>query len=404
MRNFAPRPSDKPLNSRRHFLKSVTGAGLGGAELLLSRSVPSHAAITPLLSPASRKLDPGVELRVGLIGTSGHTNLVLGALPEIPGARLVAFALKDGQHLQKEVARTGYADRFQTDIDQLKKQPAFRQDTNVYETYQEMFSKENLDVVGICLYSLNAFASMAAAERGVHIMSEKPLATEMKDLERLRRVVEKSGVGISAMLEMRLSAGIRTIRENVLQGSIGEPVMATGQKSFKFGKTRPWFYKTRQTFGGTIPWIGIHAIDFVMHTTGLKVKQVAAVQGNKAQPDYPGTEDYAAILLGLSNGGTAVVTLDYFRPDGAEGSGDDRLRLVGTKGVIEMRGNAVELITQQTPARSVPLLPGQSIFADFVASLRGLKPHVLPPGEAFEATRVCLLARQAADERRVIQV
>lgn len=388
---------------RRDFLKNTTAAGLGTAGLLLSQPSGTSAAKSTASVVPGQRLDPNAELRVGMIGTSGHTGTVLNALGGIPGARLVSYALKDGQRLQNEIAQTQYADTFQTGVEQLRKQRGWSSGTRLYETYQEMLSKEKLDVVGICLpYTINAFASMAAAERGIHIMSEKPLATEMRDLEQLRRVVDKSGVEISAMLEMRLWPPIRTIRESVQQGLIGEPILATAQKSYKWGQTRPWFYKTRQTYGGTIPWIGIHAIDYIMHTTGQKVKSAAALQGNKAHADYPGTEDQVGILLGLSNGGTAVVTLDYLRPETAEDHGDDRLRLAGTKGVIEMRAGKVELITSDGPARTLQLLPSQSIFAEFVAFLRGQGTHVLSRDEVFDVNRVCLLARQAADEKRVI--
>ncbi len=408
-RNDKPdcQPTQKKIGldlCRRDFLRSTTVAGLGSAGLLLS----PPAALSTVKSadaPPGRRLDPTAELRVGMIGTSGHTGVVLNALGSIPGARLVSYAMKDAQRLQKEVAQTRYADTFQTDTEQVQKHRAWRSDSKIYETYQEMFSKEKLDVVGICLpYAINAFASMAAAERGIHIMSEKPLATEMKDLEQLRKIVDKSGVEISAMLEMRLSPEIRTIHESVARGLIGEPVLATAQKSYKWGQTRPWFYRSRQTFGGTIPWIGIHAIDFILHTTGLRVETAAAVQGNKAHADFPGTEDHVGILLGLSNGGTAVVTLDYLRPETAEDHGDDRLRLAGTKGVIEMRAGKVELITGEGPRRQLQLLPSQSIFADFVAFLRGQAPHILGRDEVFDVNRVCLLARQAADEKRVIAV
>src|ERR671937_161485 len=106
-----------------------------------------------------------------------------------------------------------------------------------------MFSKEKLDIVGVCLpYTINVFASIAAAEKGIHVMSEKPLATEQEDLNRLEQVVGRTGVQISAMLEMRLSPGIRTVHETISKGLIGEPILATAQKSYKFGKERPWFY------------------------------------------------------------------------------------------------------------------------------------------------------------------
>jgi predicted dehydrogenase len=251
---------------------------------------------------------------------------------------------------------------------------------------------------------LNVFASMAAAEKGIHVMSEKPLATELEHLTQLERVLDRTGIQISAMLDMRLEPGIRTIQDAISRGLIGEPILATAQKSYKFGDSRPWFYKQRETYGGTIPWIGIHALDYIMYTTGLGITQAAAMQSNKSLSDYPGTEDNVGILLKLSNGGTAVVTLDYLRPASAASHGDDRLRVIGSKGVVEMRGGKVELLTHDNPATELALLAEGSIFADFVAYLRGQSSPALLPGEAIAATRICLLARQAADERRIITI
>jgi predicted dehydrogenase len=390
---------------RRTFLKVLSAAGLANSGTLTTGGTESlavekkHALASPF-----RRLDPEGELRVGMVGTSGHTNLVLDAIPEIKGARLAAYALRDGERFLNEQARPQPSDISRKEAEQVQRHPTFRPDTRIYGTYQEMFSKEELDVVGTCLpYAINAFASIAAAEMGIHVMSEKPLATELSDLEHLEHVVRQTGIQISAMLDMRLSAGILTVRDAISKGLIGDPVLATAQKSYKFGE-RPWFYKKRETYGGTIPWIGIHAIDFIQYTTRLKISQVAAMQSNQCHPDYPGAEDNVGILLKFSNGGTAVVTLDYLRPEAAEGHGDDRLRVIGDQGVVEMRGGKVELTTRNQPARELPLLPSRSIFADFVAYLRGQGEHVIAPGEAIAVTRVCLLTRQAADEQRLLSV
>jgi predicted dehydrogenase len=268
-----------------------------------------------------------------------------------------------------------------------------------------MFAKERLDVVGTCLpFTLNVFASMTAAKSGIHVMSEKPLATELEHLTQLERILDQTGIQVSAMLDMRLYPEIRTIQDAISKGLIGDPILATAQKSYKFGNSRPWFYKKLETYGGTIPWIGIHAVDYIMYTTGLRITQAAAMQSNQSLSDYPGTEDNVGILFKLSNGGTAVVTLDYLRPETASSHGDDRLRVIGSKGVVEMRGGKVELITHDHAATEMALLPAGSIFADFVAYLRGQRSPVLSPRDAIASTRVCLLARQAADERRIVAI
>jgi predicted dehydrogenase len=397
------REENKTQTNRRSFLKSIGAAGFASFPSLTATQ--NHSAALKPPANGFRKLDPQGELRIGMIGIYGHTAIVLDAIPDIPGAQLVAYALQDGERLPAQNVRQRNDDAVSRGFEEIRTHRAFDSQTRVYKTYQEMLLKERLDAVGVCLpFSLNARASMAAAEKGIHIMSEKPLATELKELLRLEKVLQRTGAQVNAMLDMRLYPGIRTVRQAIRQGLIGEPILATAQKSYKWGKERPWFYDRRDTFGGTIPWIGIHAIDFILHTTGLSVSHAAALQSNKAHPDYPGTEDNAGILLKLSNGGTAVVTLDYLRPESAASHGDDRLRVIGSKGVVEMRGDMVELIAQDAAPRELPLLPRGSIFKDFVAYLRGQSAPAIQPAEAIAVTRICLLARQAADEQRIIAV
>ena len=51
------------------------------------------------------------------------------------------------------------------------------------------------DVVGICLpYYRNSEASIAAARRGVHVVSEKPVATSLEDLATLKKAVTDAGI------------------------------------------------------------------------------------------------------------------------------------------------------------------------------------------------------------------
>jgi len=398
---------DTDSATRRSFLKTMSISGLTVHSLMPGQrqlSASESKALSPRPASSFHRLDPEAELRVGMIGTSGHTDLVLGAIPKIRGARLIAYALGDAER-SESLGEAGEASRGSRDFEAIKQHPSFLPETKTYQSYQEMFAKERLDVVGTCLpFTLNVFASMAAAEKGIHVMSEKPLATELEHLSQLERVLDRTGIQVSAMLDMRLEPDVRTVRDVISKGLIGEPVLATAQKSYKFGTSRPWFYKKRETYGGTIPWIGIHAVDYIMYTTGLGITQAAAMQSNKTLSDYPGTEDNAGILLKLSNGGTAVVTLDYLRPETATNHGDDRLRVIGSKGVVEMRGGKVELITRDHPPAEVTLLPAGSIFADFVAYLRGQSSVVLTPREAIAATRICLLARQAAEKGQIVAI
>ncbi|MCE5251454.1 Gfo/Idh/MocA family oxidoreductase [bacterium] len=370
--------------SRRKYLGTAGIAGLGAFALSNDQA---HAVTGPVL-PARfdysfRTYRSGEVIKIGMIGTTGHTATIIDDIPQVPGTELAAYAVYDNPGL---------------------KIPA---GTRIYDTYEEMLEKEQLDIVGICLpYHQNARASIAAAKKGIHIMSEKPVATTIGDLDELLGAVIKHKVRLTALLSMRMEPQFRAVHDAIAEGKIGEPILATAQKSYKFGESRPDFYKDGILYGGTIPWVGIHAIDYIHYTTQMNYTRVAAFQGNKDHPDYPGCEDYAGVLLGMRNGGTAMINMDYLRPETAPTHGDDRLRVIGSEGVVEIKDLAtrVELITTSQKPYDIPLPERKSFFADFIAELRGQGKHVIAPEEPFEMTRVSLLARQAADENAIIRL
>lgn len=370
--------------SRRSVLKHLGVAGFGAVSIAGAAERASMPRIAGSEFDYRFKLFPkGTKIRLGMIGSVGHTATILGDIPSIPDIEITACSdLGDASlSLPKTVRR--------------------------YETFDDMLKKERLDLVGICLpYYRNAAACIAAAKAGAHVISEKPIATTLDDLASVKRAVTANKVRLTALHSMRAEPRFRVMRSAIDSGAIGEPILATAQKSYKFGASRPDFYKDPATYGGTIPWVGIHAIDFLHFATRLDYTRVAAFQGNKDHPDYPGCEDYVGALFGLGNGGTAVITMDYLRPETAPTHGDDRLRVIGSEGVIEIKdlGERVELIDSSSPARDLEYPGEMSFMADYVAELRGDGKHILTPEEPFEMTRVALLARESAVRGSIIDL
>lgn len=368
--------SESSIFSRRTFLQSAAGASLAlaAAQAGQRRNIPEDRVI-----------------RVGLIGRDGHYDILLNSIPRLKNVEFTAYAKGEAKE----------------DAAWIRKHKAWSEKTRVYENYHEMFQKEHLDVVGVCLpFYLNAGAAVEAAQHGVNVVSEKPAATTLDDLSRLEGAVQASGVLYSSMLDMRGMPIFQAAHKAVRSGAVGEPILVSGQKSYIWGNDRPWYYKRRKTYGGTIGWVGIHALDYMRWVSGLDYVRVAAWEGNKAHPQYPGCEDHAGLLFQLANGGTADCHLDFLRPKNAPTHGDSRLRVVGSEGVLEAfeAGNRVTLISPKGANGDLPLPPAVDLFAKFIGALRGEGEPLISAGDSFSISRVCLMARNAADRRTWVEL
>jgi predicted dehydrogenase len=328
-------------------------------------------------------------MKLAMIGSYGHTGLVLKGLPALRDVELVA------------VARYGPDDKLPF-VGKSKAAPA---SLPVYDDYRRMLQEVRPEVVSVCMpLHRNAEASIAAATHGCHVLSEKPLATTLEDLSALRSAVDKAGVKICAMFPMRGQPAFQAARKVVAEGRIGKPILAFGQKSYPFGG-RDDNYRRRATYGGTIPWVAIHALDFVSYCTGKDYTAIAAMHSNVSLAGYE-AEDNGGILLGLSGGGHAVISFDYLRPMSESVKrrhGDDRLRIAGSTGIVEIveEGTRVVLMTP-TDVQDVPLPPPRDLFAEFIASIRGQGDCLVTLAESFRITEVALKARAAADTGAVI--
>ena len=331
-----------------------------------------------------------MSLRVGLIGTIGHINYVLDGIPLLDNVELVAAA--------KGVP--------EDDLEKIRKHTAYADQTTFYEDWHEMLDKESLDVVSVCRpYPMNAEASIEALRQNIHVVSEKPVATSLEDLSRLDEAVAASDARLTAMFGMRYTPALQAAKKAVDDGLIGKIALATSQKSYKFG-TRPEFFRQRETYGGSMLWVAIHAVDFMRWVGGFEYTQVAALHDNTVRTDYPGCEDNGGILFRLSSGGTGLVNLDYLRPSTAPTHGDDRLRIVGSDGVVEMTdcGARATLLQEGQEPRDLPLPEPGNLLVDLVQELRGEGTHIIGPDEATYVTRVCLLARESADRNEILPV
>lgn len=328
-----------------------------------------------------------MAVTLALIGLKGHQHVVLEALGDMPEATIVAVADDQPEALMR-----------------VADLPGATVHTGTYLDYRELLAHHRPDiVVEAGTDRERAEVLVACAERGLHLICEKPVAMDLAGLEQVALAVERAGVTATCLLTMRCEPPWRAVRQTVAGGGIGDVTQVGAQKSYRLGE-RPRWQRSRETFSGIIPFIGIHAMDLIRWSTGREFVEVMAYCSNVGQPEIGDLENNACVLARLDNGASAAVRLDYCRPAGAPTHGDDRLRIAGTRGVVESVGGRVTLTTADEGPREVELLEPVSFFGDYVAALESGRAPYVPFADCLRITEVVLRAREAAETGRPVKL
>jgi predicted dehydrogenase len=328
------------------------------------------------------------SIRIGLIGLEGHYSDITIASKTIPNLRFTAISDPNEKRLQSAARNSVFAR------------------AAAYSDWRKLLANDKLDIVGVCGDNgSRAEILQACAERVPAIISEKPLALSLRELAEVRRAIERRNTALTMLLTMRFSPVYQAMRKIVQGGEIGEVVMMDAQKSYKLGE-RPDWMKSRKTFGGTIPYIGVHMMDLMQFVSGRTFTEVGAFQSTVGGADLGEMENVASLAFKLDNRGVASLHMDYQRPESAPTHGDDRLRIVGTRGIVEFQETqGLTLVTQKEPPRKIDDLPkSKPLAVDFIESLYGGAPHQLTRAEILRISEQILKARAAAEEHKMMRL
>jgi predicted dehydrogenase len=329
------------------------------------------------------------RVRLGLIGYDGHVADILQPLPDFPDVELAAVADDDS-----DVRATDSAFRNRAVANARR-----------YPDYAGMLEREQLDCVAICNNNgRRAAAIVSCADRKLNLIAEKPFAITRRELSSVITAIEKNRVHAGMLLPMRYDPPYLAMKHIVDSGEIGEVCQIDAQKSYQLGR-RPEWQMHAKTYGSTILWVGIHMIDLMAFTSGRSFRQVASMQGHVAFSELGDMQNVTASVFRLDNGGTATLRMDYLRPASVQGHGDDRLRLAGTKGVVEYQETSGVTVMGPAGKRTLTSLPRQgSIFADFLLSAyAGAKPS-LTWQEIVRANSWTMAAHDAAESGKAISI
>lgn len=318
-------------------------------------------------------------MRFAIIGCTGHVGYALETMKKRSDFELAAVAQGN-----PEESFEGFAASMRS----MKGEP------RIYADWRELLDRERIDVAVVGAWcSRNAEISVECLKRGVHVYSEKPLAVTLESLELLTRTWERSGCSLDGMFGLRYCSWFLTVRRAIEAGEIGRVRQIHGQKSYRMGRRGPMYFE-QKLYGGILPWVAIHAMDWAVQLGG----ECQWVQGVHCQQENRGhgeMETTSAAMMRLQNGVIATVAADFLRPDGSGRHDDDRLRVTGTEGMIEAVDGRV-FLENARPKRELSLTDAPAPMDGFLNAVGTPRAKELGLA-ALSVTRTALMARDSAN-------
>jgi len=232
---------------------------------------------------------------------------------------------------------------------------------------------------------LHASQGIAAAQRGLHVLVEKPIDISTGRADALISECRKAGVKLGVIFQDRFKPDICRLRDLIQDGKLGRPLLVDARVKWYrppeyYGDSR-WRGTWALDGGGALMNQGIHTVDLLLWLLGdLKIiKARTATLLHNIE-----TEDTALALLEFSCG--ALGTLHA--TSAAYPGYPRRVEITGTEGTVILEGDSIvkadlragrvalirERVGDQNPSSSSPVVTDfrghQLVVEDFVRSIR----------------------------------
>ncbi|WP_284440237.1 Gfo/Idh/MocA family protein [Haloarcula marina] len=166
-------------------------------------------------------------------------------------------------------------------------------DAPTYENHEALYDEADPD--GVVITTPNAFhapAAVAALERDIPVLVEKPLANTMENARDIEAAANGSDAFCMVGFHNRFCGAADLYKEFDAQGRFGEiqHVEANYLRRRGIPGIGSWFTTKELSGGGALIDIGVHALDFALYLAGFP--EVESVNGT-TRSDFGTRSDYA---------------------------------------------------------------------------------------------------------------
>jgi len=263
---------------------------------------------------------------VGILGGGGISDTHARAARSCAGLEIVAFGGANATRAQALAVQHGGA---------------------AYDRLDEFLSHRPMEAVVIGSPSgLHAEQGIAAVERGLHVLVEKPIDVRGDRANALVAASARAGVRLGVIFQDRAKPAFMRLRDAIREGGLGEMLLASASVKWY----RPPEYYSASRWRGTLALDGgaalinqgSHTVDLLRWLLGpvVRVKALVATRMHAIEG-----EDVALALLEFGSGVVATFEATTCAFPGYP----RRLELTGTAGTVVVQGDEVVAADLRVP-------------------------------------------------------
>jgi len=250
-------------------------------------------------------------------------------------AGVIGVGLAGGPHIEA-IGRTGLAEvaAVAASSEESARRAADRYAVaGAHGDWQALIADPAIDVVHNCTPNhIHAQVARHVLAAGKHLITEKPLATNLEDASTLVVAAAESPVTTAFCHNYRSYAMVTEAHELVRDGAIGEVFHVHGvylQDWLSDGGVRNWRLNPVQSGASTtFADLGTHWCDLAMHLTGRRIESVCAATASRHGRTI---DDHGGVLFRFAGGALGTLVTSQVSP-GAKNS--FRIRLEGSEGSL----------------------------------------------------------------------
>lgn len=324
------------------------------------------------------------ELRVGVIGAGAMAEAHLAAYAAIPDVTIVGIATRTQERGEELAGRYGA--------------------TAVFPDAVSLLDTARPHGVSVTTRDDDHVApTLAALERGVGVLLEKPIASDVSGATTIAGAVRATGVLLVPGHILRFAAPYRRLHEEVGAGRIGSVVGVSARRD----RTRAIHEHYAHVHPAFLTCV--HDIDLALWVTGSRVRRVDAMEHRVPGDPQP---DIVWAHAELASGAIASFATAYLHPSDVAVPASDRFEVYGTGGVAVVDLTTPALVVHAGPTASPDWLIGLGDgtgavleeIRHFTDRLAGRSTtDIVTVGDALHGIRVAdAIVRSAASGRDVL--